>query len=200
MRRSLLLLLAAALALPVGCSSEARDGPRGWYYVGSNLKDHEALRGFGSCNNFPKKCEKDGPGKPGELSLIAFPDEIVDFRNRKAIVIRLINRTEKTMTFSACDSRLYVVQEALNNQGQWKPLERFPNTFCGNSFHRVFLGSNEYWKLFAMNRSGRFKTKLRFRLEPGGEEGIAAGGGALYSNEYEGSIDPSEFVRSASAE
>jgi hypothetical protein len=90
------------------------------------------------------------------------------------------------------------VQEALDSQGQWKPLERFPDTFCGNSFHRVFLESNENWEFFAIQRSGRFKTKLR--LEPGGEDSIAAGGGAVFSNEYEGSIDPSEFVRAANRE
>jgi hypothetical protein len=200
MKRLLLFLIGAVFCLPAGCSSETQDGPRGWYYAGSNLKDDKALGGFGPCDNFPKKSEKDGPGKPSELSLVAFPDEVVDFRNRKAVLIRLINRTEKTKVFSACDSSLYIVQEALDSQGQWKPLERFPDTFCGNSFHRVILEPNEYWEFFAIQRSGRFKTKLRFRFEPGGEEGIAAGGGTLFSNEYEGSIEPSAFVRAANRE
>jgi hypothetical protein len=200
MKQSLLFLLCAAFCLPAGCSSQVREGPRGWYYAGSNVKDDKALGGFGPCDNFPKKCVKDGPGKPGELSLVAFPAEVVDFRSRKAFLIRLINRTEKTLAFSACDSSLYIVQEALDSQGQWKPLQRFPDTFCGNSFHRVFLEPNEYWEFFAIQRSGRLNTKLRLRLEPGGEEGIAAGGGMLYSNEYEGSIDPSQFVRAATRE
>ena len=200
MKRSLLLLLGAAFCLPAGCSSEKKDGPRGWYYAGSNLEDEKALGGFGPCDNVPKKCEKDGPGKPGELSLVAFPEEVVDFRSRKAVLLRLINRTEKTVAFSACDSSLYIVQEALDRQGQWKSLERFPDTFCGNSYHRVFLESNEYWEFFAIQRSGSLKTKLRFRLEPGGEGAIAAGGGDLLSNEYDGSVDPTEFVRVKSRE
>jgi hypothetical protein len=106
-----------------------------------------------------------------------------------------VNRTEKTLDFSACDSALYIVQEAFDSTGQWRALERFPDTFCGNSFHRVFLEPNEYWEFFALQRDGRFKTKLRFRLEPGGERGIAAGGGAVYSNEYDGSIDRAAFVQ-----
>jgi hypothetical protein len=195
MKRLLPFFLGATFCLAAGCSSETREGPGGWYCAGSNLKDDKAPGGFGPCDNFPKKREKDGPGKPGELSLVAFPDEVVDFRNRKAVVIRLINRSEQTKAFSACDSSLYIVQEALDRQGQWKPLERFPDTSCGNSFHRVFLESNEYWEFFAIVRSGQLKTKLRFRLEAGREEGNAVGGGALYSNEYEGSIDPSECVR-----
>jgi hypothetical protein len=200
MKPSLLLLLGTALCLLPGCSSETREGPRGWYYAGSNLKDEDALGGFGTCDNFPKKCDHNALGKPGELSLVAFPDEVVDFRKRKAILLRLVNRTEKTMEFSACDSGLYVVHEALDRDGQWKPLERFPATFCGNSFHRVFLETNEYWEFFAVPRDGSFKTKLRFRLEPKGEQGIVAGGGTLHSNEYEGSIDPAAFVRDVKRE
>jgi hypothetical protein len=204
MKRSLLFLLGAVFCALPGCGSQPRDGPRegprGWYYAGSNLKDENAPGGFGPCDNFPKKCENNAPGKPGELSLIAFPDEVVDFRKRKAILLRLVNRTEKTMDFLACDSGLYIVQEALDREAQWKPLEQFPTTFCGNSFHRVFLESNEYWEFFAPPQDGRFKTKLRFRLEPGGERGIAARGGAVFSNEYGGSIDPGAFVRDVSPE
>jgi hypothetical protein len=197
MKRYLLFCLYVAPFLAAGCRSDTRQVPRGWYYAGSNLKDEKALGGFGPCDNFPKKIKDDLPGKPGELALIAFPDEIVDFRKRKAILLRLVNRTEKTVDFAACDSSLYIVQEALDSKGQWKALERFPETGCGNSFHRVFLEPDEFWEFFALPRAGSFKTRLRFRLELGGESGIAAGGSALYSNEYEGGIDPSAFVPDA---
>src|SRR5262245_2505917 len=113
MNRLLLFLLSMTCSLLTGCGSETREGPRGWYYAGSNVIDDKALGGFGPCDNFPKKCAKDGPGTPGKLSLIAFPEEVVDFRKRKAIVVRLINRTDKVVPFSACDSGLYIVQEAL---------------------------------------------------------------------------------------
>jgi hypothetical protein len=191
------LLLAVALFLPAGCGSEKRDLPRGWYCAGSKLTDDKALGGFGPCDNFPKKCANESPGTKGQLSLVAYPAEVVDLGKRKALLLRLVNRTDKVMAFSACDSQLYIVQEALDGTGQWKRLETFPDTFCGNSFHRVFLEPNEYWEFFALPRDDSFKTKLRFRLEPGGERGIAEGGGALYSNEYEGSIDPAGFVQDA---
>ena len=163
-----------------------RELPRGWYFAGSNVKDEKALGGFGPCNNFPKKCLNDFPGQEGKLSLVAYPDEIIEFGRFQAMPLRLVNRTGKTVAFSACDSALYIVQEALASDGQWKAVETFPETFCGNRFHRVFLESNEYWEFFAPHRHGWHQAKLRFRLEPKGEQG----GGTLVSNEYEGTIEP----------
>jgi hypothetical protein len=197
MTRQLLFMMLIGLGPLPGCGGdgpERRTAPRGWYFAGSRLSDEEALGGFGPCDNFPKKCDQDTPGKPGQLSLIASADKLVDFRNRKAIALRLINRTDKRLEFSACDSSLYIIQEGLDSDGKWKPLEQFPDTFCGNSFHRVFLEANEYWEFFALDRQGKFKTKLRFRLESGGEPGIAAGRGSIYSNEYEGSIEKRAFL------
>ncbi len=174
--------------------SAPRNVPHGWYYAGSNLEDATACGGFGPCNNFPKKIENDALGKPGEVSLIVEPNTIVDFGKRKAIVLKLVNRTAETTSFAACDSGLYIVQEALNRRGEWQPLERFPDSFCGNSFHQVFLEPDEYWAFYAIPRVGGFKTKLRFRLERLGER--ANGAGIIVSDEYEGSVSPTAFVRS----
>jgi hypothetical protein len=185
MKRTLIsLICGVAFCLTAGCGSQPRDLPRGWYCAGSKLKDEKALGGFGPCDNFPKKCANDFPGTAGRLSFIAYPGEIVDFANRKALLLRLVNRTEKVTDFAACDSRLYIVQEAVDSKGLWRALERFPETDCGDSFHRVFLEPEEYWEFYALPRQGSFKTKLRFRLEPGGEAGIAQGGGTVYSNEF----------------
>lgn len=144
MKRFFFFFLCAASCLSTGCDSHSREVPRGWYRAGSNLKDEQAPGGFGPCDNLPKKIKNDFSSKPGELSLIAFPDEVVDIQGRKAVILRLVNRTGKTVDFAACDSSLFIVQEALDSKGRWKALERFPDSFCGNSFHRVFLEADEY--------------------------------------------------------
>jgi hypothetical protein len=180
------MLMAMAAIILMERSFGTGDLPGGWYYAGSKVMDEKAIGGFGPCNNFPKKCPEEFPGPEGKLSLIAFPDEIIEFGRFQALPLRLVNRTGETVGFLACDSRLYIVQEALMEDGQWRALERFPETFCGNSFHRVFLESNEYWEFFAPHRHGWHQAKLRFRLEPKGEQG----GGTLVSNEYEGTIEP----------
>ena len=89
----------------------------------------------------------------------------------------------------------YLVLEARTGPGgQWKPVEAFPQTFCGNSFHRVFLEPGEYWDLSARRYSGSLKTKLRFRLEPGGEQAVTEGGQPIYSEEFDGSVSPGQFL------
>jgi hypothetical protein len=196
MKRTLITVVyGLACSLAAGCSSESgetpsplperHNSPIGWYCAGSKVKDEKAPGGFGPCDNFPKKCANGSPGPAGRLSLIAYPGEIVDVGNRKWMMLRLVNRTKEVAAFSACDSRLYIVQEALDQNGQWQALEGFPDTLCGNSFHRVFLEPEEYWDLYAPPRERSFKNKLRFRLESGGEAGIAQGAGTIYTNEIE---------------
>ena len=173
------------MILPLaGCGSEPASGPRGWYFAGSKIEDKQAPGGFGPCDNFPKECDEKTPGAPGELSLIASPDEIVEFRGRKCILLRLVNRTQKTLAFLACDSSLFVVQESLGIAG-WTPIESFPSSDCGNSDHRVFLEPDEYWEFYAIRRPGR----LRFRLEPHWDQELNVKAGSLFSNEYDGSVD-----------
>jgi len=77
----------------------------------------------------------------------------------------LVNTTKEQVTFSASDSRLYIVQEALDRDSKWKPIEYLPSSWCGNSYHHVFLGANEYWEFAAARYTGEFKTRLRFRLD-----------------------------------
>src|SRR5262245_37372459 len=115
MTRCLILLICgAACCLPAGCMSEVRDGPQGWYCAGSKLTDDQALGGFGPCDNLPKDCADDAPGPRGQLALIAYPGELVELGKQKWLLLRLVNRTTKVAEFSACDSRLYIVEEALD--------------------------------------------------------------------------------------
>jgi hypothetical protein len=191
--RLILVVFAAIGCLVAGCTSGRRVSPQGWYFVGSKLNDDEAPGGFGPCDNLPKDCADNEPGRAGQLALIAYPGEIVEFNERKWLRLRLVNRTEKVVAFSACDSQLFLVEEALDRDGRWRTLERFPESICGNSFHRVFLEPEQYWDLSALPREGSFKTKLRFRLEKG-DKAIAEGAGTIYSNEFDGSISRSSFV------
>jgi hypothetical protein len=191
---------AMAFLSVAGCGPEKTepdktDGnrhPRGWYCAGSKLADDKALGGFGPCDNLPQKCPSDLSTTKGQVSLVAYPAEIVDLRKSEAIRLLLVNRSANVLSVAACDSQLYIIQEALDATGQWKPLELFPTSYCANSFHQVFLGPDEYWRFFAPVRTGSFKTTLRFHLELGGARET---GRPLYSNEYAGTIDPTAFVQ-----
>lgn len=137
----------------------------GIYPAGSKIADEHALGGFGPSGNFPKELADQAWGTPGEVSVVAFPDEAVPRADRPGFVVRIVNRTDSAVGFTACDSCLYLRQEARNRSGHWRPIERPPVVICGNSFHRVFLDRNQYWEFAARRTGGTFKTRLRFRLE-----------------------------------
>jgi hypothetical protein len=184
----------------------------GKYPVESIIPDKRAPGGFSQWGNPPKDLDGQDWGQPGELSVVAFPDEPLTYLDRKGFAVRVVNRTDVVVGFSACDSQLYLVREALDRQGNWRPIELRPIEICGNSFHRVFLGKNQYWEFPALRYSGTFKTRIRFRLEQGKSQSFPwelnnteeahshtylypnRSGRVFYSNEFEGWINPSQFV------
>jgi hypothetical protein len=178
----------AAADAPLFGVSEQRPGV---YPVGSRVPDREALGGFGPCARYPKDLGDKDWGDTGKVSLIAFPDEAVRFGDYRGLAVRLINRAEQTVAFQASDSCLYLVQEARTEAGDWRPIEAPPTVICGNSFHRVFLKSDQYWEIPAPRYDGSVKTKIRFRLDPGGEQ--EASRPPIYSREFEGRVNRVQF-------
>lgn len=161
----------------------------GNYHVGSKIEDKTALGGFWASRNFPKTLEPNIMARPNEISLIALPDEETVFAGKyKVMKLLLVNATTEQAAFSASDSLLYIVQEALDRNGEWKTVELMPWSSCGNSYHKVFLGADHYWELAAARYTGDFKTKLRFRLMKSKTEQTP-----IYSNEFEGSVNEKLF-------
>jgi hypothetical protein len=156
------------------------------YRAGNRIHGGNRVLGLMPCSNYPRKLDGNAWGTQGNVSLVAFPDETVEYGKHRGIAVRLINRTGRTVYFNACDSCLSIVQEALAADGQWLPIERSPLSFCALSFHGVSLRSDKYWAFPAPLYSGPFKTRLRFRLEWGYR-------GWFYSNEFEGSVHPDQF-------
>ncbi|HEY1186712.1 MAG TPA: hypothetical protein VGE74_03595 [Gemmata sp.] len=182
----------------------------GIYPAGSKIADEHALGGFGPCGNFPRNLAEQDWGEAGTVSLVAFPDEAAPGR-LAGFVVRLINRTESAVGFAACDSCLFLRQEALDRKGNWRAIELPPRAICGNSFHRVFLAHNQYWEFAARRYSGTFKTRIRFRVEQGETRQLDMGSGAnddekvpillptrggrlIHSNEFEGWINETLFT------
>lgn len=159
----------------------------GTYPAGSRIKDREAFGGFGPCDNFPKNLGGKDWGAKAAVSIVAFPAESVAYVKHQGIALRVINRTDAAVPFKACDSAMYLVREALDSNGKWRPIESLPGSWCGNSYHRVILGPDQYWEFPARVYDGPLKTKLRFRLTLKDEQP------AVYSNEFDGRINPAQF-------
>lgn len=186
MRRVVALSFAALPLLLAGCDPPRKEP--GVYPVGSKIEDEEALGGFGSCGNLPRDLGENPWGVPGAVSVVACPDEPMAYsRKWKGMAVRVVNRTPDAVAFLACDSQLHMVREALGADGNWRTVEKLPVSDCGNSYHRVFLGPNEYWEFPARVYAKGTKAKTRFRLDPGSDRP------PVYSNEFEDGF-PAELL------
>ena len=155
------------------------------YCIAGSRKDDKALGGYYRASNEPKKITEGIPGTDGEIALIALPDDEVPFGKKyKGFRLLLVNRTAKEVSLPASDSRLPIICEARDQDGEWKPIEYLPSSWCGNSHHSAYLPSGHYWEFSVPVYSGSFKTKLRY-----------ADRGSFYSNEFDGSINPAQFKK-----
>jgi len=98
-------------------------------------------------------------GRQAAIALVAFPGEAVAYFKHRGMALRLINRTEEVAAFAACDSRLFIVREALDSEGRWREVESPPVAIRANSFHRVFLKPSQYWQFPAGYTAGRFRPR-----------------------------------------
>lgn len=159
------------------------------YVAGTSVPDEKAIGGFGASGNTPKKLGAENTYPKNALSLVAAPEQGALYSpEHEGFKLFLVNTTGEERWFSAVDSHLYILQEAQDKDGNWKPVEAEPTSWCGNSYHRVRLGANEFWAFAAPRYSGSFHTKLRFRL--GRDETTP-----VYSNEFDGSVNPGQFVK-----
>ena len=170
------------------------------YLAGSRIKDHQAWGGFGPSTNYPRPLEdKAAIGEPGTLSVMVDPQEPVRNGSYLGLRLRIVNRSQQQVALSAIDSHLYIVQEAQNEKGEWTAIEvKARGTGppdCVNGPHRVFLDPGEYWSFVAPRYTGPFKTKLRFRLDMGKGQGRSPkdGGVIVYSDWFDGSVNPEQF-------
>lgn len=111
--------------------------------------------------------------------------------------IYLVNAANDTVYFEAQDSRLYMMMQAKDRFGAWKDIEYLPSSWCGNSYHKVFLPPHHYWSFATLAfDKGAMKTDLRVRLwykehySDSREEEKT-----IYSNEVKGRVNPAQFWR-----
>lgn len=185
--KSLLPLVFLCLCLEVCTADDLKSADvkkmlPGFCFAGSRV-DEDAPGGFGPSDNNPQKIDKK-LGAPGVVSLVAVPEVVVPFGSYRGFSLFLINRTGGEVAFEAADSRLPITREALDPKGRWRPIEFLPSSWCGNSFHRVFLPKNEAWVFTVPEYTGSRETRMRFALETKPP---------IYSNEFAGKINPSQF-------
>lgn len=171
----------------------------GYFYAYSFSADKKEFNvvggGHSKSNNFPRENTKKHKFPENRFSLIVRTNERTTFDNHTiGYKVYIANSSRDTVYFKAKDSRLEMVVEGLNANGNWQNIEYLPKSFCAHSFHTLDLPPNYNWELSMPQYTGTFKTKLRIKLVHktslySNETTV------IYSNEFSASINPTQFWR-----
>ncbi len=163
---------------------------RGYFYARTSQVDSTALGGFYEDRNSPKNLtpEISEYSKSNKLEVIVKPDLTTEFeKGISGFKVFIINKSDSIKELPAQDSRLYLKRQVFY-KNEWKDIEYLPNSWCGNSYHRVFIKPNEYWDFTAPCLKGKIDAKFRFELYVN-EELI------IYSNESNGSFNKKQLKK-----
>lgn len=100
--------------------------------------------------------------------------------------IYVLNKTIDSLSISKQDWSLYLIQEAKNKNGEWKPIEYWQYATCGNSYLSNKLEPNGILKTKSIAYNGNFETKIRFKLLNNNH--------VYYSNPVIGLVNLSQFL------
>ncbi|MGY3795166.1 hypothetical protein [Aquimarina sp. 433] len=115
-----------------------------------------------------------------EFKLIASPN--ADGK----ISVYIQNNTSDTISISHQDYKIHILQEAVDKEGIWKPIEYWESSECGNSFGEIKIEPNGVIETKSTKYNGDFKTKIRFKLSENNK--------VYYSNVIEGNINLNKFI------
>lgn len=99
--------------------------------------------------------------------------------------VYLVNQTSGVKVIEVKDRHLFGIQEALDSNGVWRPIEFKGHDFCGRGYYGVKLYPNEYALMAFPKYQGNFKTKLRVRIKSGDD--------IYVSQPFEGTINEQQF-------
>lgn len=170
-----------------------------YFLADSHPKNH---RRHTSSGNYPKAINRHLNLPSDKLSLIIRCDMKTTFNGQyNGFVAFVANTTSDEYSFCSMDGNLYMNIQALDKKRQWRDIEKVRVPSCLNALYYPSLPPQSYWSFAIPAYKGEFKTKLRLKLtcflnenklrdQKNNDEII------LYSNEFNGSINPGQFWRS----
>lgn len=111
---------------------------------------------------------------------------IAKITNDSIISIYLKNNTKDSLKLSKQDWHLYLIQEAKNEKGEWKPIEYWSYSWCGNSYLSENIETQKIIKTETEKHNGTYETEIRFKILIDNE--------ILYSNSLKSKIDLTQFI------
>ncbi|UOE37017.1 hypothetical protein [Chryseobacterium oryzae] len=114
---------------------------------------------------------------------------ILRSENDSTFSVFIKNNLNKTLKLNPQDSSLYLIQEALDKNGKWNPIEFWAYSDCGNSYDNFLdFKNNQILHLTTNRYNGNFKTKVRVKLLMNKKN--------YYSNSITGKINALKFKKS----
>jgi len=161
---------------------------RGYFYAGSSQIDSTAAGGFYKAENSPKKITSEIAkySSSNTLNIIVKPKLLAEFKKGiQGFKVFVVNKSNKIQELPAQDSRLYLKRQVFYNN-KWQDVEYLPSSWCGNSYHNVYIKPNEYWDFIAPCTAGKIEAKFRFKLSVNPNS-------TIYSNEFTGSFNKGQL-------
>jgi hypothetical protein len=160
---------------------------RGYIYASSAIVDTSAPGGFGESDNEPQKLDHSFKFKESGFFLVVDTNAQTTFaKEYYGLKLYIVNRSDTVVNLDASDSRLDVIAEAFIDN-KWQPIEYLPSSWCGNSYHTVYLKSDQYWEFIIPQYKGKLKTTIRYKLS-------LANNKFLYSNKFSASINRKQLT------
>ncbi len=163
-----------------------------FYATAAPLATVEGYGGWGRSDNLYQPVTDQTHLANKNLVVLLKPEERhVLAEKYSGFALYVINATNDTLFFQAQDSRLNMKLQAQDKNGTWRDIEYLPSSWCGNSYHQLYLPSRFQWLFTVPEYTGTRKTKIRAAL------GYQASRGAdeqwIYSNEIDGRVNPGQF-------
>jgi hypothetical protein len=99
--------------------------------------------------------------------------------------VYIVNQTISNKLFIAKDSYFFGIQEALDSNYNWSPIEKRGFDFCGNGYYGLKIHPGEFALCLFPVYKGTYKTKIRVR--------ISIGDNIYVSAPFEGTINYNQF-------
>ncbi|MCT4580252.1 MAG: hypothetical protein N4A35_02455 [Flavobacteriales bacterium] len=100
----------------------------------------------------------------------------------------LVNTTDSIFNADRQDGSLIMIQEAIDKNGDWQPIEYWVYSGCGNSyFSPLKLPAGKCVMVPIKKYEGSYKTKIRLKFKIGKQ--------VIYSGTFDGAINLEQFKR-----
>lgn len=166
---------------------------RGYFYAASNgPSELNGIGGWGRSGNVSTRST--GTTGAAGLEIKVDTNHIVPldsiYRGQR---VWLLNHGPDTIYFPAQDSRLGMWTQAFRTDS-FADIEYLPSSWCGNSYHTLYLAPGEEWSFVMPRYEGRALTRLRLVVEfskvpKGGEPE------RFYSTTFPGKVNMTQFSR-----